>query len=173
MIQGEPISRNPYALESVAVLMESRRSLVLRSAEGVSRRTFQEAAQLGAYWIALRHGGCAAGSGRGEAKHADPIARRFSACPPSLAVLDCALSFPGRSCSRTAEGSLFAGDAVHVWRAEYGIAHATEFVPTQSFAEKENHIRFTAARSGISDDVSQRTLPQRQPAQCSGAHFKK
>lgn len=45
--------------------MESRPLLVLRSDEGASRRALQEAAPSGAYWIALRNGGCAAGSGRG------------------------------------------------------------------------------------------------------------
>jgi hypothetical protein len=36
---------------------ESYDFLVLRSAEGASRRTLQEAALLGAHWTALRHGG--------------------------------------------------------------------------------------------------------------------
>jgi hypothetical protein len=40
----------------------SNHLLVLRNAEGVSRRTLQEAAVLGAHWTALRHGGYAAGS---------------------------------------------------------------------------------------------------------------
>src|SRR6202167_6362255 len=57
--------------------------VVLRSAEGASRRTFQEAAR-DACWTALRHGGCAAGSGRGRggAKRAHPIAAYFSRWRP-------------------------------------------------------------------------------------------
>src|ERR1700689_5508198 len=63
--------------------MESHHHLVLRSAEGASRRTLQEAA-LDACWTALRHGGCAAGSGRGRggAKRAHPIAAYFSRWRP-------------------------------------------------------------------------------------------
>jgi hypothetical protein len=44
------------ALARVAALIESHHHLVLRSAEGASRKTFQKAVLLGAFWAALRHG---------------------------------------------------------------------------------------------------------------------
>ena len=68
------------ASKAYCSLVESRRPLVLRSAGGASRRTLQEALPLGAYWIALRHGGLRRRlrtRSRG-AKRAHPMATRGS-----------------------------------------------------------------------------------------------
>ena len=64
------------APERVAALIEWRRHLVLRSAEGASRRTFQKAALLGACWTALRHVGWRRRL-RTRSRCAYPIATRF------------------------------------------------------------------------------------------------
>jgi len=161
--------------------MESRRFLVLRSAGGASRRTLQEAVLLSAYWTALRHGGCAAGSGRGRggAKRTHLIAARSRATSCSAVVLKLRLGverlrrrggdYRGRGRRRGAgaeSGERGAGGkdakALGHWRSlrSFTGARAASPIAADRVAEKRDSIHSYSARRNI----AQRLPVGRPPA---------